>query len=254
MKLKRYSQLSNSKPIIEIQQIMLGDLRIDVVYKDIKNVHLSVYPPSGRVRISAPMRFNLDTIRVFAVSKLGWIRKQQAKLREQEREAPREYITRESHYYIGKRYLLKVFENNASPKVVWKHSTIELSVRPDTSIGKREEILDEWYRQRLKEIIPGYIQKWENIIKVKVAEHAIKKMKTKWGSCNQEAGRVWLNLELMKKPLHCIEYVIVHEIVHLLERKHNEVFTAYMDKFLPMWKFYKEELNKSPLSHQNWSY
>lgn len=237
-----------------MQQIMLGDICIDVVHKDIKNVHLSVYPPSGRVHISAPLRLDIDTIRVFAVSKFGWIKKQQAKLRDQERETPREYINRESHYYLGKRYLLIVIEHNASPKVVLKHTTIELYVRENTSAEKRKDVLENWYRQRLKEIVPEYITKWEEIMKVKVQEFAIKKMKTKWGTCSREAGRIWLNLELAKKPLHCIEYIIVHEMVHLLEKKHNEVFIAYMDKILPKWKFYKKELNRSPLRHENWSY
>lgn len=237
-----------------MQQIILGDICIDVVHKNIKNVHLSVYPPFGKVRISAPSRMDIDTIRVFAVSKLGWIKKQQAKFRDQEREAPREYINRESHYYLGKRCLLKVIEHNAHPKVILKHNTIELYVRKNSSSDKSKAILENWYRQRLKEIIPDYIEKWEEVMKMKVEDFGIKKMKTKWGSCNREARRIWLNLELAKKSLHCIEYIIVHEMVHLFEKKHNETFIAYMDKFLPKWKFYKEELNKSPLRHENWSY
>jgi len=237
-----------------MQQIMLGDICIDVVHKDIKNLHLSVYPPAGKVRISAPLRMDTDTIRVFTISKLSWIKKQQSKLRSQERETPREYIARESHYYLGKRYLLKIIEHNASPRVGIKHGTIEIYIRPDTGLEKRKEILDEWYRKGLKAIIPGIIAQYENKLKVNVAEFAVKKMKTKWGTCNREAGRIWLNLELAKKTLHCIEYIIVHELLHLLERKHNEVFISYMDKFLPKWRFYKEELNRSPLRHENWTY
>jgi predicted metal-dependent hydrolase len=237
-----------------MQQIMLGNLSIDVVHKDIQNVHLGVYPPSGRVRISAPLRMDIDTIRIFTISKLGWIKKQQAKLREQQRELPREYINRESHYYLGKRYLLKVIENNASSKVILKHNTIELHVRKNTSTEKSKAVLENWYRQKLKEIVPRYIQKWEQKMKIRVREFAIKKMKTKWGTCTREAGRIWLNLELAKKPLHCIEYIVVHEMIHLLERKHNEIFISYTDKFLPRWKIYKEELNKSPLRHEDWIY
>lgn len=237
-----------------MQQIMLGDIRVDVAHKDIKNLHLSVYPPSGRVRISAPLRMGLETIRIFAISKLSWIKKQQNKIRGQERETAREYITRESHYYLGKRYLLKIIEHNASPKVEIKHGTIEIYIRPNTGLEKRKEILDEWYRQSLKEIIPGIIAQYENKLKVNVAEFAVKKMKTKWGTCTREAKRIWLNLELAKKLKECIEYIVVHEMVHLLERHHNERFIAYMDKFLPKWRFYKEELNKSPLRHENWSY
>jgi hypothetical protein len=237
-----------------MQQIILGNICIDVVYKEIKNVHLSVYPPSGKVRISAPLRMDIDTIKIFAISKLGWIKKHQIRLLEQKRETPREYINRESHYYLGKRYLLKVFENDASHKIILKHSTIELYVRRTTSQERMKIKLDSWYRQRLKEIIPDYIEKFEKLMDVKVEEFAVKRMKTKWGSCSREAGRIWLNLELIKKPLFCIEYIIAHEMVHLLERKHNEIFIAYMDKYLPKWRFYKEELNRSPLRYENWSY
>ncbi|MCF7635005.1 MAG: metal-dependent hydrolase [Dehalococcoides mccartyi] len=234
--------------------ITLGDLKIDVTYKDIKNVHLSVYPPSGKVRISAPLRLDLDTIRIYAISRLGWIRKQQAKLNEQAREPAREYISRESHYYLGKRYLLKIVEIDGAPKITLKHSVIEMQIRPDTPTEKREVILDDWYRQRMKEIVPAFIHTWERTLNVDVRDFGIKKMKTKWGSCNRKAGRIWLNLELAKKPRSCIEYVVVHEMVHLLERKHGEKFTFHMDNFLPMWKSLKEELNRSPLSHQEWDY
>jgi predicted metal-dependent hydrolase len=235
-------------------QISLGDISVDVTYKDIRNAYLSVYPPSGKVRISAPLRLDLDTIRIFAISRVGWIRKQQARLREQERETSREYINRESHYYLGKRFLLKISEIDSPPKVILNHSTIEMHLRPGTNTEKRKEILDEWYRERLKDIIPSIIQQWEKTLNVSVKAFGVKKMKTKWGSCNQKAGRIWLNLELGKKPLECLEYVVFHEMVHLVERKHGERFTSYMDRFLPMWRSYKEELNRRPLSHQDWSY
>ena len=237
-----------------MRQIVIGDICADVAHKDIKNVYLSVYPPAGKVKIAAPLRMDLDTVRIFAISKLSWIKKQQGKFFSQGREAPREYITRESHYYLGKRYLLNVGEHNASPKVVRRHETIEMYIRPNTGLRKRQEILDDWYRQRLKEIIPGIIVQYENKLKLNVAEFAIKKMKTKWGTCSREAKRIWLNLELAKKPKECIEYIVVHEMVHLLERHHDERFIAFMDKFLPKWRFYKEELNRSPLRHENWSY
>lgn len=237
-----------------MQKIMIGDIYIDVVHKVIKNVHLSVYPPLGRVRISAPFRMDLETIRVFAISKLNWIKKHQHRIRSQEREAPREYITRESHYYLGRRYLLKVIEHNASPKVAIKYETMEMYIRPNTGMGKRQVILDEWYRQRMKEIIPGLIAQYENAMKVQVSEFGIKKMKTRWGTCSIHAKRIWLNLELAKKPIDCVEYVVVHEMVHMLERHHNERFIVLMDKYLPKWRFYKEELNRRPLRHENWSY
>ncbi|BBO18763.1 metal-dependent hydrolase [Candidatus Brocadia pituitae] len=237
-----------------MHQIQLSNLPIDVIQKDIKHIHLSVYPPIGRVRISAPLRMDLETIRVFAISKLSWIKKQQQRLLNQEREALMEYLTQESHYYLGKRYLMKVIEHNAAPKVILKHSAIELYVRPDTSVEKKRVVLDAWYRQKLKEIVPEYIAYWKKKMRLEEVEYAIKKMKTKWGTCTREAKRIWLNLEMAKKPKECIEYIIVHEMVHLLERHHNEIFIAYMDKYLPRWRFYKEELNKSPLCYENWSY
>ena len=236
------------------QQINLGEISIDVFFKDIKNIHLSVHPPSGRVRMSSPHRIKIDTLRVFAISKLSWIKKQQQRLKSQEREAQREFITRESHYYLGKRYLLIVIEHNSPPQVEIKHDTIGLYVKPDTDREKRHSILNEWYRERLKELIPAYIEKWEKVMKVKVDEWAIKRMKTRWGTCNTKEKRIWINLELAKKPIHCLEYIIVHEMVHLLERKHNDKFKAYMDQFMPQWKQYRQELNRFPITHTDWSY
>lgn len=237
-----------------MQQIQLGDIAIEVEQKDIKNVHLSVYPPVGRVRIAAPLRMDLDTIRLFAISKLSWIKKQQTRFRNQEREAPREFLTRESHYYLGKRYLLKVVTSDTTPTVVLKHSTIELHIRPDSTQEQKQVLLQQWYRGQLKKIIPDIISKWEEIMQVQVVEFGIKKMKTKWGTCNQAAKRIWVNLELAKKPLECIEYLVVHEMVHLLERSHNSRFIAYMDKFIPQWRHRREELNRLPVSHTDWKY
>ena len=236
------------------QQLKLGDIYIDVIFKDIKNIHLSVHPPSGRVRISSPKRIELDTLRVFAISKISWIKKQQARMKEQEREARREFITRESHYYLGKRYLLNVIEHNSPSKAEIKHDKIELYIKPNTPPEKRQKILNEWYRERLKELIPPYIEKWEKMLKVKVEVWVIKRMKTRWGTCNTKDKRIWINLELAKKPKECIEYIIVHEMVHLLERHHNEKFIALMNNYLPNWKQLKQELNRFPLSHSDWSY
>jgi len=234
--------------------IELGNICINVIHKDIKNVHLSVHPPQGRVTISAPLRMDLETIRLFCISKLGWIRKQQVKLKNQKRETAREYITRESHYYLGQRYLLKVVEQNSAPKVVLKNGTIELYIRKGTSVTRRKEILQSWYRQQLRMLIPQYIAKLEKKMNVKVAEIGIRIMKTKWGTCNPKAKRIWLNTELAKKPIESIEYILIHEMVHLLERKHNETFIAYMDKFSPKWKHLREELNRSALGHVEWKY
>jgi predicted metal-dependent hydrolase len=237
-----------------MDQINLGDIVIDVELKNIKNVHLSVYPPKGRVRIAAPRRMTLDTIRIYAISKLSWIKKQQKKFQGQVREVPREFLTKEGHYYLGSRYLLKVIEHNAPPLIIVKHKTIEMRVRPDTDMAKRQSLMDEWYRTQLKELVPQIINKYEKIMGVTISEFAIKKMKTKWGTCNREAGRIWLNLELAKKPFQCIEYIVVHEMVHLLERNHNEKFITYLNRFLPEWKDLKNELNKLPVSHRNWGY
>ncbi|SHM54907.1 M48 family metallopeptidase [Flavobacterium xanthum] len=237
-----------------MQEIHLGDITVEVTQKDIKNVHLSVYPPFGQVKIAAPNRMELDTIRIYAISKLSWIRKQQAKIKAQKREAAREYLTKESHYYLGKRYLMKVMEHNAVPTVKLKHNTLELYIRPETNTAKRKEILEEWYRTQLKELVPKYIAKWEPIMGVKVNDFGIKKMKTKWGTCNIEAQRIWLNLELAKKPAICLEYIIIHEMTHLLERNHNTRFVALMNSFLPNWAAVKEELNRLPVSHTEWGY
>ena len=230
-----------------MQQIYIGDITVEIRKKNIKNLHLRVHPPEGSVRISAPSRMDLETIRLFAVSKLGWIKKHQAKLKNQVREVSKEFISGESHIYLGKRYLLNVSERNQPSKVVLKHETIELVVRKNTGVNKRREIFDNWYRQRLKELIPELISKYETKMSVKVTEFGVKKMKTRWGSCNVKVKRIWLNLELAKKSEECIEYIVVHEMVHLLERRHNERFTAFMDKFLPRWRFINEGLSQQPL-------
>ena len=237
-----------------ITQIELGGMTLDVVKKDIKNIHLSVYPPTGKVRISAPSRMSLDTIRVFAISKLGWIKKQQEKLREQERETPREYLDRESHYVWGKRYLLKIIESGKAPSVELKHSTMFLRVRPDTNKKKRQAILDEWYREQLKNAVPSVISKWEPLMGVKVERFFVQHMKTKWGSCNPTSKSIRLNTDLAKKPFECLEYIVVHEIAHLLKTTHNRHFIALMEQFIPKWRFYRDQLNQLPVRHEDWAY
>ncbi len=235
-------------------QIQLGDLTVDVVFKDIKNVHLSVYPPSGRVRISAPRRMSANTIRAFAAAKIPWIREQQRKLLEQERETNREYVERESHHVFGKRYLLQVVEDNRPASVERKHRHLVLTVRPGTPEGVRKSILDEWYRQLLKEAAASIIAKWEPRIGVSVRRLFVQHMKTKWGSCNHRAGSIRLNTELAKKPRECLEYLVVHEMVHLVEPTHNARFLALMDQFMPRWQFYRTLLNRLPLRHEEWDY
>ncbi len=237
-----------------MEHIQLGNISIEVEQKNIRNLHLSVYPPKGRVRIAAPSKMKLDTIRIYAISKLSWIKKQQTKILSQKREAPREYLTKESHYYFGKRYLLKVIELDTMPVVNLTHKTIELYVRPGSDTEKRKQILEHWYREQLREVVADLVSHWEKKMKVKVEEFGIKKMKTKWGTCNEEARRIWLNFELVKKPLECIEYIVVHEMVHLKERHHNDKFISYMNHFLPEWKQLKADLNKLPVSHIDWGY
>jgi hypothetical protein len=234
--------------------INLGDIAVDVVLKDIKNVHLSVYPPTGRVRISAPKRMSIETIRLFAISKLGWIKQQQMKLREQERETPRDYVDRESHYVWGKRYLLAVSESDQPPSIELKHSRMRLRVRPRTGEDKREALVEAWYRERLKEAVPPLLARWQPLLGLSVERVFVQRMKTKWGSCNHKARTIRLNTELAKKPPACLEYILVHEMVHLLERHHNDRFREYMDRFMPQWCLHREELNRAPLSHESWSY
>ena len=235
-------------------QIKLGNIAVDVVLKDIKNVHLSVYPPTGRVRISAPKRMSLDNIRAFVISKLGWIKQQQQKLRRQERETPREYLDRESHYVWGKRYLLKVVEDDAAPEVKLKHSEMILRVRPGTEHETKPGIVAQWYREQIKATVPGLIAKWERMMQVKVDRVFVQKMKTKWGSCNPAKRSIRLNTDLAKKPHEYLEYIVVHEMVHFLEHHHNERFKKLMDRLMPQWRLYREVLNRSPLAHEAWDY
>jgi predicted metal-dependent hydrolase len=237
-----------------MSQIRLGDIAVDVVLKDIKNVHLSVYPPTGRVRISAPKRMSIDTIRIFAISKLGWIREQQTKLREQERETPRDYVDRESHYLWGKRYLLSVSEKNEAPSIELIHGRMLFGVRPRTDAAKRQVLVEEWYREQLKEAVPPLLTRWQPRLGVRVEHFFVQRMKTKWGSCNHKARTIRLNTELAKKPTECLEYILVHEIAHILERHHNERFAALIDTLMPAWRLCRAELNRAPLAHEEWRY
>ncbi|MCB0291142.1 MAG: M48 family metallopeptidase [Calditrichaeota bacterium] len=232
------------------EQIQLGGICIEVVRKAIKNVHLSVYPPGGRVRISAPEHLSLETIRVFAIAKLDWIKQQQAKLRAQARETPREFLERESHYLWGQRYLLQVIEREEAPAVTLRGNKMVLQVRPQTDIAKRREILDSWYREQLKAALPSLISKWEPKLGVRVERFHVQRMKTRWGSCNPPKRSIRLNTELSRKPRECLEYLVVHEMMHLLEPTHNERFIALMDRFLPNWRHLRDVLNRLPVRHE----
>ncbi|MEA5517253.1 SprT family zinc-dependent metalloprotease [Nodularia sp. UHCC 0506] len=229
-------------------QITVGELIIDVARKNIKNLHLAVYPPDGRVRIATPLHIDDDAVRLFAISKLGWIKKHQANFASQQRQTTREFVSGETHYFQGKNYLLNVIYSPGYPKVEIRDNThINLYVKPESNAAQRQQVIISWYRQQLKEQIPPLIAKWEPNMGVKVEDWGVKLMRTKWGTCNIQAKRIWLNLELAKKDPQCLEYVVVHEMVHLLERYHGDRFVSLMNKFLPNWKFYKDELNRSPL-------
>lgn len=239
----------------ESVEIRVSGLPIQIVRKDIKNLHLGVYPPHGRVRVAAPLIVSNDAVRLAVISRLGWIKRQRAKFKGQTRQSKREMISGESHYFQGRRYRLRVIESTGTAKVIMRNkSIIELHARPETTAGKRELALQRWYRQQLKALIPPLLEKWKTAMGIQVEDWRIKKMKTKWGACNTKARRIWLNLELAKHPVQCLEYIIVHELVHFLVRHHNDQFTKYMDQFFPHWRLYRDELNRSPLGHERWGY
>lgn len=235
-------------------ELTLGDLTVAVVRKDIKNVHLSVHPPTGRVTIAAPLRMEMDVLRVFAISKLPWIRRQQQKLLEQERETPREYLDRESHFVWGQRYLLQVIDAGGSPAVELSHRKLILRRRPGWDQARMERHLDAWYRTQLRLAVPPLIAKWERLMGVTVEHVFIQRMKTKWGSCNHRARTIRLNTDLAKKPRECLEYLVVHEMAHLLEPTHNARFVELMDRFLPKWQHRREVLNRLPVRQEAWAY
>lgn len=238
-----------------MHQIVVNNIVIDVVRKDIKNLHLSVYPPSGRVRVATPTQVDDEAVRLFAISKMSWIKKNQAKYINQQRQPERKYVSGESHYFRGQRYLLNVINHTGYPKVAIRNKKfIDLFVKADYTQEQRENVMTNWYRKNLKEQIPPLIAKWQKEIGIEDVMWEVKKMKTKWGTCNREAKRIWLNLELAKKPEHCLEYIIVHEMVHFLERNHTERFVAFMDKYMPVWRNYKQELNRFILKHEDWTY
>ena len=236
-----------------VSQLTIGDLTIEVEFKPIKNIHLSVHPPNGHVRIASPTRMDLETLRVFAVTKLPWIRKQQKKFRSQERETPREYLDRESHYLWGNRFLLKVVLRDEPPKIEIRHRTLVMTVRPNMDKKAREDLLAQWYRQKIREAVHTLLETWEPRMNVKINQVFVRKMKTRWGSCNPSKGTIRLNTELAKKPKECLEYVVVHELVHLLESRHNEHFQKRMDNLLPQWRVLRDILKNQPIADEKWT-
>jgi predicted metal-dependent hydrolase len=235
------------------ETIKLGEISIAVTRKDIKHVHLSVHPPNGRVTLSAPRATRLEVARAYAISKLGWIRDQQNKLANQARETPRQFVERESHYLWGRRYLLSVVEEDAKPFVRLDHRKITLTVRCGSTPAKREKVMQKWHRSLLHGAVPGLISKWEAKLGVKVFGYFLQRMKTKWGGCNHRAGNIRLNTELVKKPKDLLEYVVVHEMVHLIEPKHSERFLALMTEHYPAWREARAELNELPLTADVWN-
>lgn len=234
------------------ETIQLGELSIQVTRKAIKNVHLSVHPPHGEITLAAPVSTRLDVARAYAISKLGWIREQQAKLKAQARETPRQFVERESHYLWGRRYLLNVNENDQRPGVSLDHKHITLTVRPGSSREKRAEIMHEWHKQLLHQAVPPLIEQWQHTLGVKVSRYYLQRMKTKWGSCNHRAANIRLNTELVKKPKDLLEYIIVHEMAHLTEPTHNDRFIAILDQHYPGWREARDDLNALPLADETW--
>ncbi|KAA3651998.1 MAG: M48 family peptidase [Bacteroidetes bacterium] len=238
-----------------MEQISIANLEIDVVRKDIKNMHLAVYPPVGRIRLAAPEHTDPEIIRLFAISKLGWIKKHVKGFKESHRESPRKYISGEAHYFLGKKYMLEVKEDASKNTVELKGTKkIIMNLRLGTSYETRQRLMKEWYRAYLKSVVPALIDKWEQVIEVKSSDWQVKHMKTKWGSCKTDTKRILLNLELAKKPMICLEYIIVHELVHLIERNHNDNFIRLLNKFMPKWRLHRDELNRLPVSHVDWDY
>lgn len=228
---------------------------VQIVRKDIKNLHLAVYPPDGHVRVAVPQHVSDDNVRLAVVSKLGWIKKQRQDFKDQHRQSERQFVSGECHYFFGKRCRLELIERDGKHEVLLlKSGKLKMFVRQNTTIEIKAKLLNEWYRVELKKQLPGLLAKWQPVIGKKVTDCGVRKMKTKWGSCNIEKRQIWLNLELAKKPPECLEYILVHEMVHLLERKHNEKFKGLMDMYLPAWRSYRKTLNTSPLANENWKY
>ncbi len=234
-------------------KITVSGLPVEIVKKNIKNLHLGVYPPAGRVRVAAPLRVSNEAVRLAVVGKLGWIRRQQARFELQPRQSERELVSGESHYFSGQRYRLRLCATEGPARVaISNNSTIELHVRPETRFESRQKLMMNWYRQHLKDAVQPLLEKWQKRLGVEVSACGIKRMKTRWGTCNPDARRILINLELAKKSADCLEYVVLHELVHLLVKRHNDHFVEIMDKCLPRWRALRAELNGFPLAHEVW--
>lgn len=239
----------------EPRRLTIAGQSVEIVRKDIKNLHLGVYPPHGRVRVAAPLAVSDEAVRLAVIGKLGWIKRQKARFHAQPRQSRREMVRGESHYFLGQRYRLRVVVRDGAAGVALRGKTsMDLLVRLETNTEHRERILDKWYRTQLRAMVRPLLERWQASLGVNVADWRIKRMKTMWGSCSVDAQRIWLNLELAKKPPQCLEYIVVHELVHLIERHHGDRFTAIMDRVYPQWRARRAELNRAPLGYENWSY
>ena len=234
------------------ETITIGEMAIEVLRKEIKHVHLSVHPPDGRVTLSAPAGTRPEAMRAFAVTKLGWIREQQRRLAEQARETDRQFIERESHYLWGRRYLMTVEYRPAKPSVRLDHRRITLIVRPGSDAVKRAAVIHDWHKRLLHQAVPVLIDKWAGRLQVTVRGYFLQRMKTRWGSCNPRAGHIRLNTELVRKPRDLLEYVLVHELLHLIEPTHNDRFVRLLDEHYPAWRTARAELNELPLAAEKW--
>ena len=234
------------------EMIELGDVTVALTRKDVKHVHLTVHPPTGRVTLVAPPGTRTEVARAYAITKLGWIRKQRTQLAAQAREEQRQFVERESHQVWGRRYLMSISEKADKPGVTLGHRRLTLRVRPGSSAQKRAEVMHDWHKTLLHAVVPGLISKWEGKLGVRVSGYFLQRMKTKWGSCNPGQGHIRLNTELVKKPKDLLEYVVVHEMAHLLEPSHNERFMAVLDHHWPQWRESRAELNELPLGSGVW--
>jgi hypothetical protein len=232
--------------------IKLGDVSIRLALKPVKNVHLSVHPPHGRITLVAPTGTRLEVARAYAISKLAWIRVQQEKMRGQSREPARRFVGRETHFLWDRRYLLAVRFEDAKPSVVFDHRRITLTVRPESDVEKRSEIMHDWHKSLLHAVVPAIIEKWEPRIGVRVKAYFLQRMKTKWGSANHRAGHIRLNTELVRKPRELLEYVVVHEMIHLIKPTHGPDFVELLDRHYPGWRDARAELNELPLRTERW--
>lgn len=237
----------------ETHEIVVSGLSVEVVRKRIKNLHLGVYPPDGRIRVAAPTVLSEDAVRLAVVTRLAWIRKQREKFVVQERQSEREYVSGECHFYKGRRYRLSVVEGSGKPKVAVRgNQYLDLVVKPDADRAARDQLLQDWYRNELRAAATPLVEKWAKRLRMQVPDFRIKRMKTKWGSCSLSSRRIWLNLELIKKPPRCLDYVVLHELLHFNERHHNDAFVAHLDRLLPSWLITKQELNAHPLASETW--